>query len=181
MGTKKCRFSKIYILHLAGIFLILLSYSLKLKKIILNVKSKGRYFIEVINSQDLGPFKKKTFRFPYESLISSCPARPKWIHESVSRLIPLVHTNGLHATCKEDLSAWTSIEGNLSDFLNLDISVIQRSTLGPMLFLCYINDFMVMYCYVLRVILFADDTTSLAKGPVLKDLTEFFYSERWEL
>jgi hypothetical protein len=70
-----------------------------------------------------------------------------------------VHTNGLQATCKEDLSAWTSIEGNLSDFRNFDISVIQRSTLGPMLFLCYINDFMVMYCYVLRVILFADDTT----------------------
>jgi len=26
------------------------------KKIILNVKSKGRYFIAVMNSQDLGPF-----------------------------------------------------------------------------------------------------------------------------
>jgi hypothetical protein len=92
-----------------------------------------------------------------------------------------MHTNGLQAIYKEDLSAWTSIEGNLSDFLNLDISVIQGNTLGPMLFLCYISDFMVMYCNVLRVILFADDTTdttSLAKGPVLKGLTEFLNSER---
>jgi hypothetical protein len=67
------------------------------------------------------------------------------------------------------------IEGNFSDFLNLDISVIQGSTLGPILFLCYINDF--WNCTSMFSVLFADDTTSLAKGPVLKDLTQFVNSE----
>jgi hypothetical protein len=68
-------------------------------------------------------------------------------------------------------SQCVDIEGNLSDFLNLDISVIQGSTLGPILFLCYINDFWT--CTAMFSVLFADDTTSLAKGPVLKDLTNF--------
>jgi hypothetical protein len=33
------------------------------------------------------------------------------------------------------------INGQLSESRNLDISVIQSSILGPILFLCYINDF----------------------------------------
>ena len=61
------------------------------------------------------------------------------------------------------------INGVLSDSLNLDISVIQGSILGPILFLCYINDFWLATS--LFTVLFADDTTGLGKGKNLKDLT----------
>jgi hypothetical protein len=40
-----------------------------------------------------------------------------------------------------DRAQCVDINGTFSDFLSLDISVIQGSTLGPILFLCYINDF----------------------------------------
>jgi hypothetical protein len=72
-------------------------------------------------------------------------------------------------------SQCVDIEGNFSNFLNLDISVIQGSTLGPILFLCYINDF--WNCTSMFSALFADDTTSLAKGHVLKDLSAYVNSE----
>jgi hypothetical protein len=51
------------------------------------------------------------------------------------------------------------INETLSDSLELDISVIQGSTLGPILFLCYINDF--FSATTLFSVLFADDTTLL--------------------
>jgi hypothetical protein len=63
------------------------------------------------------------------------------------------------------------INGVLSDSLNLDISVIQGSILGPILFLCYINDFWLATS--LFTVLFADDTTGLGKGKNLKDLTAY--------
>ena len=67
------------------------------------------------------------------------------------------------------------IDGNLSDFLSLDISVIQGSTLGPILFLCYINDF--WNATTLFSVLFADDTTALAKGLVLSELIDYVNAE----
>ena len=47
------------------------------------------------------------------------------------------------------------INGVTSEPCNLDISVIQGSTLGPILFLCYINDFWASTR--LFSVLFADD------------------------
>jgi hypothetical protein len=58
-----------------------------------------------------------------------------------------------------------------SDFLDLDISVLQGSTLGPIMFLCYINDFWM--CTYLFSVLFADDTTGLAKGANLQNVISF--------
>jgi hypothetical protein len=74
-----------------------------------------------------------------------------------------------------DRAQCVDINGTFSDFLSLDISVIQGSTLGPILFLCYINDF--WNASTLFSVLFADDTTSLAKGKVLSDLVEYVNSE----
>jgi hypothetical protein len=82
------------------------------------------------------------------------------------------------------------INGALSDSLNLDISVIQGSILGPILFLCYINDFWLATS--LFTVLFADDTTGLGKGKNLKELTAYvnlelqkisnwFRANRWQL
>jgi hypothetical protein len=67
------------------------------------------------------------------------------------------------------------VAGTFSDLINLDISVIQGSTLGPILFLCYIN-----YSWTatsLFSLLFADDTTFLAKGFNLRDLTSYVNEE----
>jgi hypothetical protein len=68
-------------------------------------------------------------------------------------------------------SQCVDISGHFSEQINLDISVIQGSTLGPILFLCYINDF--WRATSLFSVLFADDTTCLAKSHNLRDLTNF--------
>jgi hypothetical protein len=52
------------------------------------------------------------------------------------------------------------IKGNLSEAMQLDISVIQGSILGPILFLCYMND--LNSATALFSDLFADDTTCLS-------------------
>jgi len=50
-----------------------------------------------------------------------------------------------------------------------------RSTLGPILFLCYMNDFFTANSSF--SVLFADDTTCLGKDKNLKDLTAYVNSE----
>jgi hypothetical protein len=72
-------------------------------------------------------------------------------------------------------SQYVDINGTKSDALSLDISVIQGSILGPILFLCYINDF--FSATTLFSLLFADDTICLGSGKNLDDLTAYVNSE----
>jgi hypothetical protein len=72
-------------------------------------------------------------------------------------------------------SQCVEVSGNMSEFIELAISVIQGSTLGPLLFLCYINDF--WSATTLFSVLFADDTTCLAKGKVLSEITDYVNKE----
>jgi hypothetical protein len=72
-------------------------------------------------------------------------------------------------------SQFVDIDGEKSDALPIDISVIQGSILGPILFLCYINDFYTATS--LFSVLFADDTTGLGKGKNLRDLTQYMNFE----
>jgi hypothetical protein len=72
-------------------------------------------------------------------------------------------------------SQFVDINGNRSDPLEINISVIQGSILGPILFLCYINDF--YRATSLFSVLFADDTTGLGKGKNLRDLTSYVNAE----
>jgi hypothetical protein len=66
-------------------------------------------------------------------------------------------------------SQYVDINGTKSDALNLEISVIQGSILGPILFLCYINHF--YSATTLFSVLFADDTICLGNGKNLNELT----------
>jgi signal recognition particle subunit SEC65 len=75
----------------------------------------------------------------------------------------------------EGRSQFVDINGCKSDPLGIDISVIQGSTLGPILFLCYINDFFT--ASTLFSVLFADDATSLGKGKNLAELTTYINGE----
>jgi hypothetical protein len=67
------------------------------------------------------------------------------------------------------------INGHLSDVLSISCGVFQGSVLGPILFLCYIND--IFNASSLATFLFADDTTCLAKNPSLRDLITYVNTE----
>jgi hypothetical protein len=58
----------------------------------------------------------------------------------------------------------------MSEFKRTLMSVLQGSSLGPILFLVFIND--IYYCTNINMYLFADDTNALAKGDNLMDLMD---------
>ena len=67
------------------------------------------------------------------------------------------------------------IDGDLSDIREIAISVLQGSILGPILFLCYIND--LPNSSNLLTFLFADDTQGLARGKNLSALLDHVNKE----
>jgi hypothetical protein len=67
------------------------------------------------------------------------------------------------------------INGTLSSILSISCGVFQGSVLGPILFLCYIND--IFNASSLATFLFADDTTCLAENPNLNDLINYVNTE----
>lgn len=71
------------------------------------------------------------------------------------------------------------INGNLSSETLINISVLQGTILGQLLFLCYINDIYTVTKLV--TFLFADDTLCLAEHSNLNDLINFINTELHKL
>jgi hypothetical protein len=71
------------------------------------------------------------------------------------------------------------INGTLSDFKDILMSVLQGSSLGPILFLCFIND--IHYSTNLNLFLFADDSNALAQHANLHDLVSYVNVELQKL
>jgi hypothetical protein len=68
----------------------------------------------------------------------------------------------------ENRSQKVDINGNLSNSRNIKISILQGSILGPILFLCYINDLHSVTS--LLTLMYADDTFTLDSGEDLDTL-----------
>ena len=63
------------------------------------------------------------------------------------------------------------VDGDVSDFLDVTCGVPQGSILGPILFLCYVNDMSVsLSCHLS---LYADDSTLIASGDNAADLGQY--------
>ena len=71
------------------------------------------------------------------------------------------------------------IGGTFSNETTINISVLQGTTLGPILFLCFIND--LFYSTTLLTYLFADDTSCLASHSNLHSLIEYVNIEMQKL
>ena len=67
------------------------------------------------------------------------------------------------------------LNGKLSDSQEIEISVLQGTILGPILFLCFIND--LPNSSNLLTFLFADDTQGLATGRNLPELIDYVNAE----
>ena len=67
------------------------------------------------------------------------------------------------------------VNGTQSDFMGVSCGVPQGSILGPILFLCYVND---MSCSLkCRLSLYADDSALVAAGKSVSELSTFLSSE----
>jgi hypothetical protein len=67
------------------------------------------------------------------------------------------------------------MNGNLSNSRNIKISILQGSILGPILFLCYINDLHTVTS--LLTLMYADDTFTLDAGEDLNNLIQHVNNE----
>ncbi len=82
----------------------------------------------------------------------------KWFQSYLQNRVQFVEINGTHSTLKP-----------------INISVMQGSILGPILFLCYIND--LSKVTNLYTLMFADDTSAFKSGKNLKELVEQMNTE----